>query len=419
MHSVLCLLFVSYSAPADLQDALAAMRRGDFQTAYKEFTPLADNGDDKAMMTVGNFLLNGQGTKQNYPQAFQWFCKAMDKGNIDAYSNLAVMFRDGLGTKRDLAIAHALARIALDKATAQNRNRIARVHKKIDTRISVTDFEYSMKLTNTELTSDRLKKLYEQPRENAAKGKVDGFFRGLKGSYNITDVKEKPVRIKKCLTYSADNLGGAIGFQEQEVKDTKTLISGATYFTGDKKFAVNIPPLSTGDIVVYSAKLKSQTASFDYVARFYDSEGSPRKLWDRESSREHATIVTTPLPKQVAARKDLPDFLLKMKQTICADLPDSLLSIKKIDGKLGPCIQTIVINQVPNVYFPQSDITLSHMRKGVKTIGVSRIFVYESHLVEMAMVVSVQKEWRPAEYALKACERLDIFQSSLRLKDKR
>jgi uncharacterized protein len=55
-----CLLLASV-ARAGVEEGLAAMDRGDYPKALKEFQRMAERGDDKAMISVGVMYHQGQG----------------------------------------------------------------------------------------------------------------------------------------------------------------------------------------------------------------------------------------------------------------------------------------------------------------------------------------------------------------------
>ena len=105
--SFLALSFVSL-ARCDVQKALDAQKRGDYETARKEFQALADKGDDKAMIDLGVMYHTGEGVKQDYDKAMDWYLKAYAKRNGDALNNLGVMYRDGLGVATNAKIAYLL-----------------------------------------------------------------------------------------------------------------------------------------------------------------------------------------------------------------------------------------------------------------------------------------------------------------------
>lgn len=84
------------------------MDRGDYRAAYDEFLPLAEAGDDDAMISIGLLYHQGQGFTQDHAKAMEWYLKAFEKMNGDAYSNIGVMYRDGLGVTANKKMAYSL-----------------------------------------------------------------------------------------------------------------------------------------------------------------------------------------------------------------------------------------------------------------------------------------------------------------------
>jgi hypothetical protein len=89
-------------------DGVEALEKGDYETAYREFLPLAEKGDTRSIIQIGMFYHQGQGVKQDYSKAMDWYLKAFKKNNGDAFNNIGVMYRDGLGVEKNLQIAYAL-----------------------------------------------------------------------------------------------------------------------------------------------------------------------------------------------------------------------------------------------------------------------------------------------------------------------
>ena len=89
-------------------EAVAAMKNGDYATAYTEFHALAEQGDAKAMVMIGLFYHQGNGIPQDYTKAMDWYLRALPSGDGDAYNNIGVMYRDGLGVTINRAIAYDL-----------------------------------------------------------------------------------------------------------------------------------------------------------------------------------------------------------------------------------------------------------------------------------------------------------------------
>jgi hypothetical protein len=105
---LLAISCVMHPTRAGVKEALEAEKRGDFEVARKEYTALADKGDDKAMINLGLMHHTGQGTKQDYEKAMEWYLKAFTKKNGDALNNIGVMYRDGLGVEKNLKVAYLL-----------------------------------------------------------------------------------------------------------------------------------------------------------------------------------------------------------------------------------------------------------------------------------------------------------------------
>ena len=59
--------------------------------------PLAEKGDTKAQVLLGDLFLKGQGVPHNYSMAWQWYQRAALAGNAQAQFKLANMYRKGLG----------------------------------------------------------------------------------------------------------------------------------------------------------------------------------------------------------------------------------------------------------------------------------------------------------------------------------
>ena len=95
-------------AQRQIDQALQHMQHRRYADAMAIFEPLAVAGDDRSMINMGLFYHQGQGVKQDYGQAINWYLRAFAKGNGDAYSNIGVMFRDGLGVPANKKIAYCL-----------------------------------------------------------------------------------------------------------------------------------------------------------------------------------------------------------------------------------------------------------------------------------------------------------------------
>ena len=71
LHSVLA---------ADFKKGLDAAKKGNFETALKEWRPLAEQGDSYAQYNLGLMYDYGLGVIEDDTQAVYWFRKAAEQG---------------------------------------------------------------------------------------------------------------------------------------------------------------------------------------------------------------------------------------------------------------------------------------------------------------------------------------------------
>jgi len=92
------LLFLSFDAcTKELDDAVDAMRAGNFAEAYCIMRPLAEAGDADAQYNIGWMYLNGYGLRTNAILALQWWEKASAQGNSDASLSIGMLYSLGEG----------------------------------------------------------------------------------------------------------------------------------------------------------------------------------------------------------------------------------------------------------------------------------------------------------------------------------
>ena len=96
---------IGNSESADFQNGLTAAQSGDFATALREFTPLAEQGNAGAQSSLGFMYEKGQGVPQDYKTAVKWYTLAAKQGNALAQSNLGVMYAKGQGVPQNYKTA--------------------------------------------------------------------------------------------------------------------------------------------------------------------------------------------------------------------------------------------------------------------------------------------------------------------------
>ena len=150
----ICIFFIVFSVNFSLvyakqslrkdrvnQEALSAVKKGDYGVAYRKWLALAKAGNADAQynlavmyvrgdglqksnklalywflkaakhghplsqFTLGKMYFKGVGVRRNYKKSFKWLEKAAKQGHIKARNNIALMYYKGTGVKRDISKA--------------------------------------------------------------------------------------------------------------------------------------------------------------------------------------------------------------------------------------------------------------------------------------------------------------------------
>ena len=86
---------------ADFEKGFSAYTNGDYETALREWTPLAEQGDASAQYNLGFMYDNGEGVPQDDATAVKWYTRAAEQGDASAQYNLGVMYYNGDGVPQD------------------------------------------------------------------------------------------------------------------------------------------------------------------------------------------------------------------------------------------------------------------------------------------------------------------------------
>jgi TPR repeat protein len=114
----------------DFDKGLAAARAGDFETALREWRPLAEQGDARAQRSLGIMYLKGEGVPQDDAEAVKWYRLAAKQGHADAQYNLGVKYGSGEGVLQDDAEAAKWYRLAAEQGHAQAQNILGQLYRK-------------------------------------------------------------------------------------------------------------------------------------------------------------------------------------------------------------------------------------------------------------------------------------------------
>ena len=104
----------------DLEKGVEAYNRGDYATAFQEFSLIVEKGGFSPEQThfaqtfLGVMYRDGIGISKDYVAAAKWFQLATEQGNVPAHYNLALLYEDGTGVLQDYVEAVRLYRLAAE-----------------------------------------------------------------------------------------------------------------------------------------------------------------------------------------------------------------------------------------------------------------------------------------------------------------
>ena len=127
IKTLLVMLMLSFSHAAiagDLEDGLAAAQNGDFATALRLWTPLAEQGNASAQSNLGTMYLNGDGVAQDYKTAVKWITLAAEHGNALGQGKLGAMYAQGKVVMQDDKTAVKWYKLAAEQGDSLTQNNL-------------------------------------------------------------------------------------------------------------------------------------------------------------------------------------------------------------------------------------------------------------------------------------------------------
>ncbi|MBI4384500.1 MAG: sel1 repeat family protein [Nitrospinae bacterium] len=120
------------SAPEKWKAAIDALKRNDYETAYRELKPLAEDGNAAAQYQLGLLYEGGKGVRKDLKEAAKWIREAAEQGIADAQIVLSNKYQNGEGVRKDLTEAYIWASLAANtgvRRAIELKNKLA---KKLD-----------------------------------------------------------------------------------------------------------------------------------------------------------------------------------------------------------------------------------------------------------------------------------------------
>ena len=88
-------------AAAGFNEGVIAARNGDWETAMREWLPLAEEGNPGAQANVGDLFAHGLGVEKDLVEAFRWHRLAAEQGIGKSQLFVGLALAAGNGVERD------------------------------------------------------------------------------------------------------------------------------------------------------------------------------------------------------------------------------------------------------------------------------------------------------------------------------
>ena len=130
LYTIIFIFLFSFSVFADFQAGKDAYVRGDFQTALKNWKPLAEQGNIEAQINLGVMYYKGVGVTQDNKEAVKWYRLAAEQGYARAQHNLGFMYDKGKGVTQDNKEAVKWYRLAAEQGYARAQHNLGFMYDK-------------------------------------------------------------------------------------------------------------------------------------------------------------------------------------------------------------------------------------------------------------------------------------------------
>jgi TPR repeat protein len=114
-------------ARADYVSGVEAWERGDYETAARDWQPLAEAGHADSQYRLGRLYYYGEGVAQDFARAAEWYRRAAEQGHARAQGNLGLLYETGRGVARDDALAARWYRASAEQGRTFAQYRLGRL----------------------------------------------------------------------------------------------------------------------------------------------------------------------------------------------------------------------------------------------------------------------------------------------------
>ena len=132
MRTILAaVLIIGLTLPAwaGWEEAVSAIRQGDYATAREELMPLAEEGNIDAQYLLGVMYKNGEGGDEDFVEAVRWLYAAAEQGSVGAQYNIGIMYSKGMGVIQDEVQAAHWFHKAADRGDSRAQNNLGLLYQ--------------------------------------------------------------------------------------------------------------------------------------------------------------------------------------------------------------------------------------------------------------------------------------------------
>ena len=116
-------------AHADVRAGISAYNDGDYDAAYREWLPFAEQGNAVAQYNVALLYRYGKGRPVDHESAADWCLKAANEGLAPAQYEMARMYEAGEGVEKSAIDAHKWYSLAAEQRFEDAKKRKKNVAK--------------------------------------------------------------------------------------------------------------------------------------------------------------------------------------------------------------------------------------------------------------------------------------------------
>ena len=124
----------------------AAYSRGDYVLAAQQLSPLAQQGNAKALGLLGYLYEHGFGEPQDYDAAADFYTRGAVQGNPFAQAMLGLMYDKGHGVPLDFILAYKWLNLAAARTQGHEQEHFARLRDAVASKMSKDEIAVGQRL---------------------------------------------------------------------------------------------------------------------------------------------------------------------------------------------------------------------------------------------------------------------------------